>query len=85
MTTPLRRRITKIETQIEACEKKLSDLHHSMQLAAQQQDGPRIAELSQALHVCQSDIDRLFDDLESANEAFEKQNAIFQKQLEELS
>jgi ATP-binding cassette subfamily F protein 3 len=83
--TPLKRRITKIETHIEACEKKLSDLNHSMQLATQEQDGQRIAELSQALHLCQSDIDHLFDDLESVTDEFEQQSAAFQKQLEDLT
>jgi ATP-binding cassette subfamily F protein 3 len=82
--TPLQRQITKIETQIETCEKRLSDLNQSMQLATQKQDGQRIAELSQAMHSCQLDIDRLFDDLQSVTDEFEQQNAAFQKQLDEL-
>jgi ATP-binding cassette subfamily F protein 3 len=82
--TPLQRQITKIETQIEICEKKLSDLNHSMQLATQKQDGQRIAELSQALHLCQLDIDCLFDDLESVTDEFEQQSAAFQQQLDDL-
>ena len=82
--TPLQRQITKIETQIETREKKISDLNHSMQLATQERDGQRIAELSQALHLCQSDIDRLFDDLESVTDEFEQQSAAFQEQLDDL-
>jgi len=81
---PLQLQISKIETDIETCEKKLSDLNHSMQLASQDQDGQRIAELSQAIHLCQSDIDRLFDELETATDEIEQQNAVFQRQLDEI-
>ena len=56
-----------------------------MQLASQKQDGQQIAELSRAIHQCQAEIDRLFDELESATDEFEQHSAVFQKQLDELS
>jgi ATP-binding cassette subfamily F protein 3 len=82
---PLQQRMTKLETDIDAREKKLAQLNQSMQLASQNQDGQYIAELSQAIHEGQTDIDRLFDELESVTDEFEQQSAVFQKELDELS
>ena len=45
-------------------EAELGRLNLSMQQAAQDQDGSRITEISQALHACQQTIDRLFAELE---------------------
>jgi ATP-binding cassette subfamily F protein 3 len=56
-----------------------------MQLASQNQDGPRIVELSQAIHTCQSEIDRLFDVLETTTHEFDLQNAVFEDQLKQLA
>ena len=81
---PLELQITKLETEIETREKKLGKLNQSMQLASQDQDGQRIAELSRAIHKCQADVERLFDELETASEEFEKQNSLFQQQLDGL-
>ncbi len=81
---PLQKRLTKLESDIETHEKKLDHLNQSMQLASQDQDGQQIAELSRAIHQCQSEIDRLFDELEAATEEFEQQSAVFQQQLDKL-
>jgi ATP-binding cassette subfamily F protein 3 len=81
---PLEMQVTKIESEIDTREKKLSDLNQSMQLASQDQDVQRIAKLSRAIHRCQSDIERLFGELETATEEFETQNAFFQQQLDSL-
>jgi len=83
--TPLQQHLTKLETDIEAHEIKLDHLNQSMQLASQKQDGQQIAELSRAIHQCQAEIDRLFDELETATDQFERHSAVFQKQLDELS
>jgi ATP-binding cassette subfamily F protein 3 len=82
---PLQHRLTKLENAIEAHEEELDHLNHSMQLASQKQDGGQIAELSRALHECQAQIDRLFDELEAATEKYEQQSAIFQKMLDSLT
>jgi ATP-binding cassette subfamily F protein 3 len=55
-----------------------------MQQASQNQDGPRIVELSQAIHTCQSAIDQLFDELETITNEFDLQNAVFEVQLKQL-
>jgi ATP-binding cassette subfamily F protein 3 len=55
-----------------------------MQQASQQQDGTRISELSQSIHACQSKIDKLFDELETASDELDSQNAAFELQLRQL-
>ena len=47
-------------------------------------DGQRIAELSQAIHARQTEIDRRFDELENVSDELESQRAVFEKQLENL-
>jgi ATP-binding cassette subfamily F protein 3 len=81
---PLQQRLTELENAIEAHEEELDHLNHSMQQASQKQDGQQIAELSRALHQCQAQIDRLFDELETATDEFERQSAVFQQQLDDL-
>ena len=51
--------------------------------ASQAQSGPKILELSKSIHNCQSNIDRLFDELEDITRTFEEQKAVFEKKLEE--
>lgn len=82
--SPLQQCLDKLETDIETHEKKLDYLNQSMQLASQDQDGRQIAELSRAIHQCRSEIDRLFDELEIATKEFERRNAVFQQQLDDL-
>ena len=55
-----------------------------MQQAAQDQDGARITEISQALHSCQQTIDRLFDELEELTRDLETRNAEFETRLNQL-
>jgi ATP-binding cassette subfamily F protein 3 len=81
---PLQNRITRLENDIETREKELDHLNESMQQASQNQDGPRIVELSQAIHTCQSAIDRLFDKLETSTDEFDLQNVVFEDQLKQL-
>lgn len=81
---PLEAHMSKLESEIDAREKKLNQLNQSMQCATQDRDGQRIAELSQAIHSCQSEINRLFNELENFTEEVETQRAVFQKQLENL-
>lgn len=81
---PLQNRITRLENDIETRETELDYLNESMQQASQNQDGPRIVELSQAIHTCQSAIDQLFDKLEKSTDEFDLQNAVFEDQLKRL-
>ena len=81
---PLQDRITRLEYDIETRETELNHLNESMQQASQNKDGPRIVELSQAIHTCQSAIDQLFDELETITDAFDLQNSIFDDQLKQL-
>ncbi len=81
---PLQNQITRLENDIETREKELDHLNESMQQATQNQDGPRIVGLSQAIHTCQSSIDQLFDELETTTNDFDRQNAVFEDQLKQL-
>ncbi len=82
---PLQQRLKKLETDIETQEENLNHLNQSMQIASQGRDGQQIAKLSRAMHQCQSEIDRLFEELETATEEYEQQSAVFQKMLDNLS
>jgi ATP-binding cassette subfamily F protein 3 len=82
---PLQNRITRLENDIENRETELNHLNESMQLASQNQDGPQIVELSQAIHTCESTIDQLFDELETTTHEFDLKNAVFEDQLKQLA
>ena len=55
-----------------------------MQQATENRDGPRIAELSRAIHARQTEIEGLFDKLENVSDELESQRGVFEKQLENL-
>ena len=81
---PLKQRIVKIENNIDLHEKKLNKLNEAMLKASQQQDGSKIAELSQSIHSCRMTIDSLFDELEEITGKLDKQMILFDKKLEQL-
>jgi ATP-binding cassette, subfamily F, member 3 len=81
---PLEKRIKAIESEIEAREIKLAQYNQAMQKAAEDQDGPRIAELSRQLHACQTAIDELFQELEKITDELNAKNAEFDRMLTEL-
>jgi len=81
---PFEKRIARLENNIESQEVELGHLNNFMQQASQNQEGSRISELSQSLHACQSEIDRLFDELEKATEELEAQQAVFDRELKQL-
>jgi len=81
---PIKQRIVKIENNIDLHEKKLNKLNEAMLKASKQQDGSKIAELSQSIHSCRMTIDSLFDELETFTNKFDEQNAMFEKKLEKL-
>ena len=81
---PLQERIIKVEDQVEKEEAQLNRLNLAMQQAAQDQNGSRITEISQALHTCQQTIDRLFAELEESTRKLETRNAEFKARLKRL-
>ena len=81
---PLQNRISRLEDDIENREEELNSLNESMQQASQNQDGPKIVELSQAIHTCQTAIDQLFDELEKVSNDLDSRNAVYEKQLQKL-
>jgi ATP-binding cassette subfamily F protein 3 len=78
---PLQERITKVEARAEQEEAELNRLNQAMQQAAQDQNGSRIAEISQALHTSQQTIDRLFAELEELTCELETRKAEFIERL----
>ena len=81
---PLQERISKVENRMEKEEAELGRLNRSMQQAAQDQDGSRISEISQALHACQQTIDRLYEELEELTRDLDTRNAEFETRLNQL-
>jgi ATP-binding cassette subfamily F protein 3 len=81
---PLQERIVKVENQMEKEEAELGRLNLSMQQAAQDQNGSRITEISQALHTSQQTIDRLFAELEELTRDLDARNAKFETRLKQL-
>lgn len=81
---PLEKRIARLENAIESREVELAYLNDYMQQASQDQNGPRISELSQSIHACQSNIDKLFDELETATDGMDSQSAVFERELKQL-
>jgi len=79
---PLEQRMREVENDIEAHEKKLTELHAALEKASQLQHATKIVELSQSIHHSQLSIDRLFDELEQLTITFQKQRALFEKKLE---
>ena len=82
---PLQNQFSRLENDIENREVELNRLNESMQQASQNQDGPKIVELSQAIHSRQSTIDQLFDKLEETSNELDIRSAIFEEQLQKLA
>jgi ATP-binding cassette subfamily F protein 3 len=78
---PLEEEMAQIEDHIDALEKRLHDHHADMQTATREGNGESIAEISVAIHTCQSQIDRLFRQLESAGDHYERLKAQFDEKL----
>ncbi len=76
--------IQKTEAVIETEEGRLALLNEEMVAAAQEQDGGRIAKLSQSIHKCQSKIDERFATLESLYSRKETLDAKLAEKLAEL-
>jgi ATP-binding cassette subfamily F protein 3 len=81
---PIEQRAEAVENEIEKNERELDRLNQAMQQAAQEQDGTKIAEISQAIHLGQQTIDRLFEQLEELTADLETRNAEFESRLQNL-
>jgi ATP-binding cassette subfamily F protein 3 len=81
---PIEDRMKGLERDIERQDVELARLTQAMQAASENRDGARIAEVSQAMHACQKEIDRLFDALDRATRDHEGLSAGFDRELEEL-
>ena len=81
---PIQQAIEKTESTIETEEQRLAEYNAAMVKASQDQDGARIAELSPAIHQCQSVIDGCFDTLEGLYAQKENLEEEFENQLSKL-
>ncbi|MDH3829302.1 MAG: ATP-binding cassette domain-containing protein, partial [Desulfobacterales bacterium] len=81
---PIQQQAEAVENEIEKNERELDRLNQAMQQAAQEQDGTKIAEISQAIHLGQQTIDRLFEQLEELTRDLETRNAEFEARLQNL-
>jgi ATP-binding cassette subfamily F protein 3 len=81
---PIRKRVQAVENKIEKNERELERLNKSMQLATQNQDGAKIAEISRSIHLCRQTIDHLFAQLEELTRDLDARNAEFDARLEKL-
>ena len=82
---PLQKKIAAAEADIERHEAHLAEYNQALISASQNNDGPRIATLSQSIHQAQQTIDRRFNELESLYHQLEDQQDDFQKQLDRLA
>jgi ATP-binding cassette subfamily F protein 3 len=78
---PLEEEIARIEEQIDSLEKSLHGHHADMQAATRERRGERIADISLAIHTCQSKIDQLFEQLEAAGERYERRKNHWEKKM----
>jgi ATP-binding cassette subfamily F protein 3 len=80
---PLEDEMKRLERDIERRDAEMAQLTQAMQAASENRDGTRIAEVSQAMHACQKDIDRLFDALDRTTRDHDGLRAGFDRELSE--
>jgi ATP-binding cassette subfamily F protein 3 len=81
---PLEEEMARIEDRIDALEKRLHSHHADMQTATREGNGDMIAEISVAIHTCQSQIDHFFRKLESAGDRYERLKAQFDEKMSQF-
>jgi ATP-binding cassette subfamily F protein 3 len=82
---PLEDEMKRLERDIERLDAEMAKFSRAMQAASENRNGAEIAEISQALHACQKEIDRLFDALDRATREHERLGAGFDRELAELA
>ena len=81
---PIEDEMKRLEHAIERQDAEMATLTQAMQAASESRDGARIAEVSQAMHACQKEIDRLFDALDRVTRDHEGLSAGFDRELAEV-
>jgi ATP-binding cassette subfamily F protein 3 len=81
---PLEGEMVRLEGEIERQDVEMNRLTRAMQIASENRDGIRIAEISQSIHICQMEIDRLFDALDKVTRDHEKLGNNFDRELAEI-
>ena len=81
---PLEDQMKRLERDIDRRDQEMSRLTRAMQAASENSDGVKIAEVAQAMHACQKEIDRLFDALDRATREHEGLSADFERELKEV-
>jgi len=78
---PIEDRVLQVEKKIEQREGELEQLNKDLVSASQSGKGAKIADLSQQIHNRRTDVDGLYDELESLTVALEKNCDEFEKRL----
>jgi len=81
---PLEDEMKRLERDIDRRDAEMAKLTQSMQSASENSDGAKIAEISQAMHACQKETDRLFDALDRATREHEGLSAGFDRELKDM-
>ncbi len=81
---PMETRLAAIEKDIEDHEARITNASEAMVSATQENDGPRIVELSQQIHHAQERIDTLFEELETLTAAYDTEKKQFDRKLEKI-
>ncbi len=81
---PIKQKISRVEDDIESCEKRLDKLNAELLEASQAQDGQLVGKISQSIHGCRLTIDDLFDKLEAYTYDLDEKNSIFEEELRQL-
>jgi ATP-binding cassette subfamily F protein 3 len=81
---PIENEMKRLEQVIEKRDAEAAELTRAMQAAAENRDGAKIAAISQAIHACRKEIDRLFDALDRATREHEGLSAGFDQELAQI-
>ncbi len=81
---PLEVEMARLEALIEMQDVEMGRLTQAMQAATENRNGSRIAEIAQSIHICQTQIDSLFDALDKATRDHEQQRSAFDRELAQI-
>jgi len=81
---PVKDRMARTENEIERCEGEIERLNRDLVAASTSGEGTKIADLSRQLHLHQSTVDGLYDELDALTVSMEKHRARFEKRLADL-
>jgi ATP-binding cassette subfamily F protein 3 len=84
VVAPLEKRVRDTETAIETAEKRMADINSLLVAASESGDTAKISSLSKELNEWESEIEKLFTQLEKSTEDFEFESAKYETLLKEL-